>query len=315
MEPDCACPVVALKVSDIDSKRMVIRIEQGKGHKDAEHAFAASARAVARLANGTSTGLAVSRNEPGQPDVSPPAQARLRYRSGVARSAGVPAHPATQLCDASSGAKHRYQGDPGLVGTYEKLDTTALYARVATKTIREIVSPFDRVQPSSGRAPNRPPEARRVSRPSLEVADIFRRHGPAWRRTNASRVSLGQLKVMSAIENCRTAALGGHVARCERAHWRRSRTIVAATGTCPNARARQQRTGWQRARPTCCRCRTIMSCSRCRRLLPTSPTRTRPSSTISCLRHLPGLITIAGAAKHLGARVGITSVLHAGAPP
>jgi hypothetical protein len=49
----------------------------------------------------------------------------------------------------------------------------------------------------------------------LEVADIFRRHGPAWRQANAGHVSLGQLKVMSAIENCRTAALGGHVARCE----------------------------------------------------------------------------------------------------
>jgi len=54
-----------------------------------------------------------------------------------------------------------------------------------------------------------------VSRPSLEVADIFRGHGPAWRRANAGHVSLGQLKVMSAIESCRTAALGGHVARCE----------------------------------------------------------------------------------------------------
>jgi hypothetical protein len=54
-----------------------------------------------------------------------------------------------------------------------------------------------------------------VSRPSLEVADIFRSHGPAWRRANADHVSLGQLKVMSAIENCRTAALGGHVALCE----------------------------------------------------------------------------------------------------
>jgi len=56
-----------------------------------------------------------------------------------------------------------------------------------------------------------------VSRPSLEVADIFRGHGPAWRRANAGHVSLGQLKVMSAIESCRTAALGGHVARCENA--------------------------------------------------------------------------------------------------
>jgi predicted Zn-ribbon and HTH transcriptional regulator len=54
-----------------------------------------------------------------------------------------------------------------------------------------------------------------VLRSVLEVADIFRDHGPAWRTANAGHVSLGQLKVMSAIENCRTAALGGHVARCE----------------------------------------------------------------------------------------------------
>lgn len=54
-----------------------------------------------------------------------------------------------------------------------------------------------------------------MSRPAIEVAGIFRRHGPAWRSTNAGRVSLGQLKVMSAIETCRTVALGGHVERCE----------------------------------------------------------------------------------------------------
>src|SRR5215471_5050402 len=54
-----------------------------------------------------------------------------------------------------------------------------------------------------------------MPRPELEVADIFRGHGPAWRQANAGHVSLEQLKVMSAIENCRTAELGGHVARCE----------------------------------------------------------------------------------------------------
>ena len=55
-----------------------------------------------------------------------------------------------------------------------------------------------------------------MSRPALEVADIFRDHGPAWRSANAGHVSLDQLKVMSAIERCRTAALGGHVLRCEK---------------------------------------------------------------------------------------------------
>ncbi|TGD41463.1 IS91 family transposase [Pseudotabrizicola sediminis] len=53
-----------------------------------------------------------------------------------------------------------------------------------------------------------------MPRPSLELADIFRTHGPAWRRANAGHVSLTQLKVMSAIEACRTEALGGHVAGC-----------------------------------------------------------------------------------------------------
>ena len=51
--------------------------------------------------------------------------------------------------------------------------------------------------------------------PKLEVADIFRRHGEAWRTANADHVSLDQRRVMRAIEICRTAALGGHVERCQ----------------------------------------------------------------------------------------------------
>ena len=54
-----------------------------------------------------------------------------------------------------------------------------------------------------------------MGRPALEVADIFRSHGPAWRLAQAGHLSLAQLKVMSAIEQCRTAALGGHALRCD----------------------------------------------------------------------------------------------------
>jgi len=54
-----------------------------------------------------------------------------------------------------------------------------------------------------------------VGRPALEVADILREHGPAWREAQRGHLSLAQLKVMSAITQCRTAALGGHVLRCE----------------------------------------------------------------------------------------------------
>jgi hypothetical protein len=52
-------------------------------------------------------------------------------------------------------------------------------------------------------------------RPALEVADICRAHGPAWREAERGHLSLAQLKVMSAITHCRTAALGGHALRCE----------------------------------------------------------------------------------------------------
>src|SRR5262249_56116579 len=62
-----------------------------------------------------------------------------------------------------------------------------------------------------------------MCRPKLEGGDIFRDTGAAWRAANAGRVSLDQLQVMSAIERCRTAALGGHVERCEKC----SHTIIA----------------------------------------------------------------------------------------
>src|SRR5260221_4084073 len=66
-------------------------------------------------------------------------------------------------------------------------------------------------------------------RPPLEVADIFRAAGPAWRASHAGHISLAQLKVMSAIETCRTAALGGHIEGCEACGHRR-----IAYNSCPN---------------------------------------------------------------------------------
>jgi Transposase zinc-binding domain len=54
-----------------------------------------------------------------------------------------------------------------------------------------------------------------MPRPKLEVADIFRASGPGYRAHQAGHLSRGQLRVMAAIEICRTAALGGHVTACE----------------------------------------------------------------------------------------------------
>jgi Putative transposase/Transposase zinc-binding domain len=150
-----------------------------------------------------------------------------------------------------------------------------------------------------------------VSRPALEVADIFRGHGPAWRRANAGHVSLDQLKVMSAIESCRTAALGGHVARCEKC----SHTQIAYN-SCRNRH--------------CPKCQGAVA----KEWLADREAELLPVPYYHVVFTLPGLIgdiayqnkpviydilfkasaetlvTIAADPKHLGARIGVTSVLH-----
>ena len=86
-------------------------------------------------------------------------------------------------------------------------------------------------------------------RPALEVADIFRMHGPAWRAANAGHVSLAQLKVMSAIETCRTAALGGHVEGCEDCGHRRIAYNSCRNRHCPKCQGVAARE-WLAARET-----------------------------------------------------------------
>jgi hypothetical protein len=83
-----------------------------------------------------------------------------------------------------------------------------------------------------------------VSRSSLEVADIFRRHGEAWRNTNTGHISAGQLRVMTAIEACRTAALGGHVGAVRTARTRVWPTTRAATAIAQSVNGKRRRIGW-----------------------------------------------------------------------
>jgi hypothetical protein len=152
-----------------------------------------------------------------------------------------------------------------------------------------------------------------VVRPALEVADIFRDFGPAWRQTNAGHVSLGQLKVMSAIERCRTAALGGHVARCENENCGYTRI---AYNSCRNRH--------------CNKCQAAAAkqwlAERQAELLPvpyfhvvfTLPTAIadlayQNKAVIYDLLFKSSsetVLAIAADPKHLGARIGITAVLH-----
>nr|WP_027256055.1 transposase zinc-binding domain-containing protein [Leisingera aquimarina] len=86
-----------------------------------------------------------------------------------------------------------------------------------------------------------------MPRPRLEIADIFRAHGPAWRRANAGHVSLTQLRVMSAIEACRTEALGGHVAACAKCGHRHVAYNSCKNRHCPKCQGPAAR-DWMAAR-------------------------------------------------------------------
>jgi Putative transposase/Transposase zinc-binding domain len=152
-----------------------------------------------------------------------------------------------------------------------------------------------------------------MGRQALEVADIFRDHGPAWREANRGHLSLAQLKVMNAIEHCRTAALGGHVMRCENDAC--GYTAIAYNSCrdrhCPKCQSAAA-LEWMEARAA--------------ELLPVpyfhvvftlpSPIGDIAYQNKAVIYDLlfrasaETMLTIAADPKHLGAKIGITAVLH-----
>jgi len=144
----------------------------------------------------------------------------------------------------------------------------------------------------------------------LEVADIFRRYGAAWREAHRGHISLGQLKVMSAIEACRSAALGGHVLRCKKCSHLQIAYNSCRNRHCPKCQANAAKR-WLQARQ--------------RELLPVEyyPVVFTMPAVIADISHqnkredygilfkaaAETLRTIAVDPKHLGARIGVTMVL------
>ncbi len=145
----------------------------------------------------------------------------------------------------------------------------------------------------------------------MEVADIFRDHGRAWRLSNAGHVSLDQLKVMSAIERCRTAALGGHVAHCEDCAHEHIAYNSCRNRHCPKCQSGAAK-AWLAAR------KAELLPVRYFHLVFTLPKpiadlayqNKREIYNLLMRASADTVIKIASDPKHLGARVGITSVLH-----
>jgi len=148
-------------------------------------------------------------------------------------------------------------------------------------------------------------------RASLEVADVFRTAGPAYRVAHTGHLSLHQLKIMSAIETCRTAALGGHVEACDDCGHRHIAYNSCRNRHCPKCQGAAART-WLAEREA--------------DLLPVGYFHvvfTLPAEVSEIAFHNKALIydllfraasqtmlTIAADPRHLGARIGITAVLH-----
>jgi len=145
----------------------------------------------------------------------------------------------------------------------------------------------------------------------MEVADIFRAHGAAWCATNKGHVSLGQLRAISAIKACRTAALGGHVARCEGC----THTVIGYNSCrnrhCPKCQGSAARE-WLAEREA-----ELLAVPYYHMVF-TVPAAAADLAyqnkeviyDILFRASAETMLTIAADAKHLGARIGITSVLH-----
>ena len=119
-----------------------------------------------------------------------------------------------------------------------------------------------------------------MERPQFEVADVFRRYGSAYRQQHATSLSRGQRRVMSAIERCRNAALGGHLSSVTPAVTNVPPTIAAATAIVQSASPWRAPSGSKTAKPNSFRPHTSTWSSPCRKRLPPSPIRIRKWFTV-----------------------------------
>ena len=86
-----------------------------------------------------------------------------------------------------------------------------------------------------------------MERPKLEVAEVFRRYGEAYRENHAASLATGLRRVMTAIERCWTAALGGHMEQCDQCGHQRNAFNSCRDRHCPHCQS-LARAEWLEAR-------------------------------------------------------------------
>jgi len=150
-----------------------------------------------------------------------------------------------------------------------------------------------------------------MSRPTLEVADIFRAKGDSFIDRNENTISYQQLKVMRAIKRCRTAALGGHVDRCTRCAHQAISFNSCRDRHCPKCQA-QARQRWLADRE-----RELLAASYFHVVftlpqeLNTLVLRNQRVLYDLLFRSVAStLLEVAADPKHLGAEIGFFAILH-----
>ena len=300
--------VIALRVDDIDSRRMVIRVRQAKGHKD--RYMMLSPRLLAVLREYWKADRPTQWLFPGNvPDRPFTARTVEKACAGRARGRGAGQarhrpHLAAQLRYSSPGGRHEHPDHPGPARPSQPSDHGGLHPCLGG-------DPASHTEPARSARTCDGGTTPAMTRPRLEVAEVFRDYGDAFLDRYGDTLSPEQRRVLSDIAACRTAALGGHVEECDQCGHQQIAYNSCRNRHCPKCQATAA-AQWMEARKA--------------ELLPveyfhvvfTLPAALGPIA-LQNQREVYGLLfqaaaetlqQIAADPKHLGAEIGFLAVLH-----
>ena len=301
--------VVALRVDDIDSRRMVIRVRQAKGRKDRYVMLSPRLLEILRQywKAARPTPYLFPGQDPDEAAQSPHGATGLPGRSpgrGTGQARHRP-HPASQLRHPPAGGRDQHPDDPDPARASQPQDHGGLHPCLGG-------GPGGDAKPAR---PARAPDGgttTAMTRPRLEVADVFRDHGDAFLDRYGDVLSPEQRRALSDIAACRTAALGGHVEECDQCGHRQIAYNSCRNRHCPKCQATAA-AQWMEARGkrNCCRSNTITSSLRSRRCsVPIALQNPREVYGLLFRAAAETLQQIAADPKHLGAEIGFLAVLH-----
>ena len=268
---------------------MVIRVEQGKGPEGSlRDALAQTAGYAAQLLAGRAAeGIGSSRViVPANRSTRAPSNSPAKRPVGSPASASpiTPHSPAARLRSPFAGIRHGRPHHPTAARPPQPGDHRSIPADCHQQGVFHLQSARPAPASHSRCVGTRHAPALLsvgpMDRPKLEVADVFRRYGEAYREKHGASMSTAQRRVMTAIEVCRTAALGGQIEQCDQCgHQRICLPLLPKSPLSQVSVAGSRGVDPTTGKPNFSIASTSTLCSRCRKRLPRSPTRTRRQST------------------------------------